>query len=58
MSQIPTSFEIVGRFNFFEGQNILSLTKIIERITTIHSTKFIYYENIFNEESNSNYLVP
>jgi len=33
-----------------ESQNISSLTKIIEKITKIYDIKYVYYENITNEE--------
>jgi hypothetical protein len=42
---------------FLQSQSISSLTKIIERITKIYDTKYVYYENIINEESNDTYLV-
>jgi hypothetical protein len=42
---------------FLGIRNILSLTKIIERIQRFYDIKYVYYENIFNEESNDNYLV-
>jgi len=36
-----------------ESQSILSLTKIIEKITKIYDIKYVYYQNIINEESNN-----
>ena len=44
-------------FQFFWGVKLfLDLTKIIENNTKIYSTKEIYYESMFNEESNNTYL--
>jgi ABC-type xylose transport system substrate-binding protein len=42
---------------FLESQNILSLTKIIEKITKTYDIKLVSYENIINEESKDTYLV-
>jgi len=35
-----------------ESQSILSLTKIIEKITHNYNIKYVYYESIINEKYN------
>ena len=50
-------FQIVSQSNLLESQTILSLIKIIERITKFYDTEYIYCKNIFNKESNGTYLV-
>jgi ABC-type xylose transport system substrate-binding protein len=42
---------------FLESQDILSLTKIIEKIIKTYDIKLVSYENIINEESKDTYLV-
>jgi hypothetical protein len=34
-----------------------NLSRIIEKFTKIYDIKYIYYENIINEEFNDTYLV-
>jgi hypothetical protein len=50
-------FQIISHFNFFKSNHFIFNYKIIKRISKIYSTKYIYYENTFNEETNCTYLV-
>jgi hypothetical protein len=59
LASFPASFTIYSFHpklyvipRILESQSILSLTKIIEEIIKIYDIKYIYYENIINEEPN------
>jgi len=45
-------FQMTSHSNSFVESNISSLIKIIEKITKIYNIKYVYYENIINEEFN------
>ena len=45
-------FQMISHSNSFVESNISSLIKIIEKITKIYNIKYVYYENIINEEFN------
>jgi hypothetical protein len=46
-------FQIINYFKNLRESNILSLIKIIEKIIKNYNIKYIYYENIINEEYNN-----
>ena len=50
-------FRIVSHYNFLESQTIFIFNQNYREIIKIYSTEYIYYETIFNEESNDTYLV-